>query len=289
MPKTERRQPGRLLPFFLFLFRYLPPFKNQAKGGLFHMKQKEIKPLDPMDLYIRQVRLKEKPSGLEDYITALPLIRQLEALKLDRPVTFLVGENGSGKSTLLEAIALAAGFNAEGGSRNFRFATQNTHSQLYRNLILVRGAKRPRDGYFLRAESFYNLASEIDRMDSELPGLTESYGGRSLHRQSHGESFLSLMLNRFGGQGLYLLDEPEAALSPSRQLSALVAFQWLVEHQSQLIIATHSPILMAYPEARIFQLDEQGLGQVEYRQTEHYQLTRRFLENPEKMLHYLLS
>lgn len=253
------------------------------------MKQKEMRPLEPMDLYIRQVRLKEKPGDLEDYVAALPLIRHLDALQLDRPVTFLIGENGSGKSTLLEAIALAAGFNAEGGSRNFRFATQNTHSRLYRNLTLVRGAKRPRDGYFLRAESFYNLASEIDRMDSEIPGLAESYGGRSLHRQSHGESFLSLMLSRFGGQGLYLLDEPEAALSPSRQLSALAAFQWLVEHQSQLIVATHSPILMAYPEARIFQLDEQGLGRVEYRQTEHYQLTRRFLENPEKMLHYLLS
>lgn len=241
--------------------------------------------LEPIDLYIRQVRLKEKPRDLEDYVIHLPLIRCLDALKLERPVTFLVGENGSGKSTLLEAIALAAGFNAEGGSRNFRFSTQSTHSQLYRNLTLVRGAKRPQDGYFLRAESFYNLASEIDRMDD----LIESYGGRSLHRQSHGESFLSLMLNRFGGQGLYLLDEPEAALSPSRQLSALVAFHWLAERQSQLIIATHSPILMAYPGAQIFQLDQEGLRQTEYRQTEHYQLTRRFLENPEKMLHYLLE
>lgn len=241
--------------------------------------------LDPLDLYIRQVRLKDNPQGLEDYVADLPLIQCLDALKLERPVTFLVGENGSGKSTLLEAVALAAGFNAEGGSRHFRFSTQNTHSQLYRNLTLVRGAKRPRDGYFLRAESFYNLASEIDRMDD----LIQRYGGCSLHRQSHGESFLTLMLNRFGGQGLYLLDEPEAALSPSRQLSALAAFHWLAQRQSQLIIATHSPILMAYPGAHIFQLNEEGLRQVEYRQTEHYQLTRRFLENPEKMLHYLLE
>lgn len=241
--------------------------------------------LDPMDLYIRQIRLKDKPQDLEDYVASLPLIQHLDALRLERPVTFLIGENGSGKSTLLEAIALAAGFNAEGGGRNFRFSTQNTHSQLYRNLTLIRGAKRPRDGYFLRAESFYNLAGEIDRMGD----LIESYGGRSLLRQSHGESFLSLMLNRFGGQGLYLLDEPEAALSPSRQLSALAAFHWLEERQSQLIIATHSPILMAYPGAHIFQLDEGGLSPVEYRQTECYQLTRRFLENPEKMLRYLLS
>lgn len=241
--------------------------------------------LDPMDLYIRQVRLKDKPQDLEDYVASLPLIQHLDALWLERPVTFLIGENGSGKSTLLEAIALAAGFNAEGGGRNFRFSTQNTHSQLYRNLTLIRGAKRPRDGYFLRAESFYNLAGEIDRMGD----LIESYGGRSLLRQSHGESFLSLMLNRFGGQGLYLLDEPEAALSPSRQLSALAAFHWLEERQSQLIIATHSPILMAYPGAHIFQLDKGGLSPVEYRQTECYQLTRRFLENPEKMLRYLLS
>ena len=252
------------------------------------MKQQKMGPLEPIDLYIRQVRLKENPRDLEEYVTNLPLIRHLDQLKLERPAAFLVGENGSGKSTLLEAVALAAGFNAEGGSRNFRFSTQSTHSQLYRNLTLVRGAKRPQDGYFLRAESFYNLASEIDRMDGELPGLTESYGGRSLHRQSHGESFLALMLNRFGSQGLYLLDEPEAALSPNRQLWALSAFHWLVQRQSQLIIATHSPILMAYPGAQIFQLDQEGLRQVEYRQTEHYQLTRRFFENPDKKLHYLL-
>ena len=122
-----------------------------------------------------------------------------------------------------------------------------------------------------------------------MDDLIQRYGGRSLHRQSHGESFLTLMLHRFGGQGLYLLDEPEAALSPSRQLSALAAFHWLAQRQSQLIIATHSPILMAYPGAHIFQLSEVGLRPVEDRPTAHYQLTRRFLENPEKMLHYLLE
>ncbi len=167
--------------------------------------------LDPLDLYIRQVRLKDNPQGLEDYVADLPLIQRLDALKLERPVTFLVGENGSGKSTLLEAVALAAGFNAEGGSRHFRFSTQNTHSQLYRNLTLVRGAKRPRDGYFLRAESFYNLASEIDRMDD----LIQRYGGRSLHRQSHGESFLTLMLHRFGGKDFTCWMSPRPPFPPA--------------------------------------------------------------------------
>lgn len=210
---------------------------------------------------------------------------------LDSPVTFLVGENGSGKSTLLEAIAVACGFNAEGGTRNFTFSTRATHSELGEYITVAR-RRYPRDGFFLRAESFYNVATNIDEMDEDFsygPKVIESYGGVSLHHQSHGESFLALVQNRFGGNGLYLLDEPEAALSPTRQLTLLGEMHQLAERDSQFIVATHSPILMAYPGARIYQLSEDGIEPVQYQETEHYQLTRRFLEDPERMLRYLFS
>jgi len=214
-----------------------------------------------------------------------------QTLAFDRPVTFLVGENGSGKSTLLEAIAVACGFNAEGGTRNFRFSTRDTHSALGDLLTPLRRAY-PRDGFFLRAESFYNVATNIDEMDeapSFGPPVIDSYGGVSLHCQSHGESFLALVQNRFGGQGLYLLDEPEAALSPSRLLTLLGEIHYLVQQSSQFIIATHSPILMAYPDARLYLLSPEGIAPAAYRETEHYQLTKRFLEDPERMLAYLFS
>lgn len=234
-----------------------------------------------------------RPLEANSYLTSLPAVNWLKEhrLMLDTPVTFLVGENGSGKSTLLEAIAVSCGFNAEGGTRNFTFSTRATHSELG-EYITVAKRRYPRDGFFLRAESFYNVATNIDEMDEEpsfSPRLIDSYGGVSLHSQSHGESFLALVQNRFGGEGLYLLDEPEAALSPTRQLTLLGEMYQLVERDSQFIIATHSPILMAYPGARIYELSENGIASVEYRETEHYQLTRRFLENPERMLRYLLE
>lgn len=240
--------------------------------------------------FIRGVRLNELPPA-GSYLHGLPVVRSLAAmgtLPLTRPVTFLVGENGTGKSTLLEAVALAAGFNAEGGSRNFQFSTAHTESELYRYIILIK-SDYPRDGYFLRAESFYNTASYLDELNRQDGGALSSYGGVSLHQQSHGESFLSLVTNRFGGEGLYLLDEPEAALSPSRQLSLLVAIHELTAKHSQFLIATHSPILMAYPGGEVLELSGAGIHSVDYRETDHYQLTRRFLENPERMLHYLLE
>ena len=234
-----------------------------------------------------------RPLEANSYLNSLPAVNWLKEhrLMLDTPVTFLVGENGSGKSTLLEAIAVSCGFNAEGGTRNFTFSTRATHSELG-EYITVAKRRYPRDGFFLRAESFYNVATNIDEMDEEpsfSPRLIDSYGGVSLHSQSHGESFLALVQNRFGGEGLYLLDEPEAALSPTRQLTLLGEMYQLVERDSQFIIATHSPILMAYPGARIYELSENGIASVEYRETEHYQLTRRFLENPERMRRYLLE
>lgn len=243
--------------------------------------------------YLRSVRLRrELPEG--SWLRGLGPVRHLMAgngLEFDRPVTFLVGENGTGKSTLLEGIAVACGFNPEGGTRNFSFSTRATHSELGEYLTPVR-KRYPRDGFFLRAESFYNVATNIDQLDeapSMSPRLIDSYGGVSLHCQSHGESFLALVQNRFGGEGLYLLDEPEAALSPSRLLTLMGEMDQLVKADSQFIVATHSPILMAFPKARIYVLSGEGVRAAEYRETEHYQLTKRFLDDPERMLRYLLE
>jgi predicted ATPase len=235
--------------------------------------------------YISRIELLRDAVGdFEAYPFALPAVRSLETIDLHPKVTFLVGENGSGKSTLLEAIAVKLGFNAEGGTKNFQFETRTSHSELHRYLRIARGLRKPTDGFFLRAESFFNVATEIERLD-----VVDSYGGVSLHEQSHGESFLALMLNRFGGDGLYILDEPEAALSPQRQLSALVRIHDLVNLNSQFIIATHSPILMAYPDAFIYSCSSRGLERVEYEETEHYRVMKQFILNPNRMLHVLFA
>jgi predicted ATPase len=193
---------------------------------------------------------------------------------------------------LLEAIAVVAGFNPEGGSRNFAFSTRASHSDLHRYLRLSRGYKRPKDGYFLRAESFYNVASEIERLDEDPlggPPIKSYYGGQSLHAQSHGESFMALLNKRLKGPGLYIFDEPEAALSPSRQMAALVRIHELVKKGAQFIIATHSPILMAYPNAQIFLLGGDTIRAVGYGETEHFTVTREFLNNHERVLRALLE
>jgi len=218
-----------------------------------------------------------------DYRAAIPALRNAEDIELERPVTFFIGENGSGKSTIVEAIAIAAGFNPEGGSKNFQFETVRRETEEPRLVRLTRSTRRPSDGYFLRAESFFNVATEIDRL-----GVTRGYGSVSLHEQSHGEAFMALLLNRFLGDGLYILDEPEAALSPMRQLSMLVRMHDLVRAGSQFIIATHSPILMAYPGATILQLDER-IREVAYEETEHYTVTRDFMNRRQAMLRELFA
>ncbi len=243
--------------------------------------------------FLRRVSLKrDQVPDFESYPFNLPVVRLLDALELHPKVTFLIGENGSGKSTLLEAIAVSLGFNPEGGTKNFRFGTRESHSTLHSFLRLARGVSRPKDGFFLRAESFFNVATEIERLDAEpapAPPVINSYGGASLHEQSHGEAFLALMMNRFGGNGLYLLDEPEAALSPQRQLAVLARLHQLAESGSQFLIATHSPILMAYPDATIYSCSKHGLEPIDYHDTEHFQVTRNFLANPSRMLRELFG
>lgn len=236
--------------------------------------------------YLRSVVLREQPQN-DLYLNDIPAVQQLIRvghLDFPKPVTVFVGENGTGKSTILEAIAIAMGFNAEGGGREHRFSTQDSHSELWRLLSTIKTVT-PDDGFFLRAESFYNTSSYIDQSGSRLG----RYGYRPLHTRSHGEAFLALVQNRFEGHGLYLLDEPEAALSPQRLLSLLVAMHDLVELNSQFIVATHSPIVMAFPGAEIKLFDENGIHTVDYRETDHYQITKQFINDPDRMLNYLFS
>ncbi|NEZ50513.1 ATP-binding cassette domain-containing protein [Clostridium botulinum] len=241
------------------------------------------------DQYLRYVELlREKVESFSKYPYCLSAIKDLSRIEFHPKVTYIVGENGTGKSTILEAIAIACGFNPEGGTRNFNFSTNDTHSDLYKNLKLVRGVKRPQDGFFLRAESFYNVATNIEEVEAWAGDPFASYGGVSLHSQSHGESFLSVIRNRFSGNGLYILDEPEAALSPSRQMSMLVIMHELIKRNSQFIVATHSPIIMSYPDSIIYEIRD-GIKEVRYKDTEHYKITRDFLDRPEKMLEILLD
>ena len=218
------------------------------------------------------------PLPPEEYYSDLPAIRHLarEGLVLTKPVTFFVGENGVGKSTLLEAVAAAAGFNPEGGTKNYRFSTADTHSTLWEHLRLVRGVNRRKHGYFLRAESFYNAATYQDAVEL-------SFG---FHRKSHGESFLELT-ETFSPDGLYLMDEPEAALSPMRMLRMMAAIRSLAAGGAQFLISTHSPMLIALPGADVVLLSEDGMAHVSYEETEHFQIARAFLENPERMLRVL--
>ncbi len=218
------------------------------------------------------------------YPFSIPAVRELGNFDFHPNVTFFVGENGAGKSTVLEGLALGLGFGSEGGTRNVQLRTADSVSALHDVLRLARGTPKPRDGYFLRAESFYNVATYMDET-----GYLDGYGGRSLHRQSHGESFMAVLLHKLRGDGLYLLDEPEAALSPSRQLAALSAIHQLVEDSSQFVIATHSPILLSYPHARIIQFDRSGLSEVAYEDTEHFAVTKDFLNNHPRRLEQLLA
>lgn len=246
------------------------------------------------DLFVTRISI-DSATHCEPYVEQLPVVcalRDSPGIEIASRITILVGENGVGKSTLIEALAVNLGFNPEGGTRNFNFTTADTHSSLSNALKVLKGIYGPEDGFFLRAEAFYNTASYIDQLDSEggfgAP-LVSSYGGTSLHHQSHGESFMAVAENRFGNRGLYILDEPEAALSPQNILRLMVIIEQLVQQGSQFFIATHSPLLMALPKAQVLQLSEEGINPVDYRETSHFQITKAFLNNPEKMLGYLFE
>ena len=248
------------------------------------------------DLYVRRMSLKE-PLPRDSYLRGLPAVRYLADNGVDfhRQVTFFVGENGSGKSTLIEALAVSLGFNPEGGSRNFNFSTRDTHSELCDFLRVARGVIRHRTGFFLRAESYYNFASNLDKLDENEEGefpdtpLISQYGSRSLHKQSHGESFLALVENRFYPNGLYILDEPEAALSPSGVIRLIRNMDRLVQGNCQFIISTHSPMLLCFPGAEVYEIRPDGITSVRFQDTEHYRTTIRFLQNPESAIEDILG
>ena len=230
------------------------------------------------DLFVRSLKL-DKGQDVKTYPFSIPAVRDIERVKSSVPVTFLVGENGSGKSTIVETVAVAAGFNAEGGTKNYNFSTENSTSKLADSATLIRSAKREKYGYFLRAESFYTTANYAERGTfgpfGPIPIL---FGGKHIHEQSHGEAFLSIV-NSFR-PGLFIFDEPESALSPQRILQLMSAINELEKQGSQFIIATHSPILLAYPGAKIYQLSQTGVDQVEYNDIEHVKMTRDFLNSP---------
>ncbi|KQC01814.1 AAA family ATPase [Pedobacter sp. Hv1] len=221
----------------------------------------------------------------------LPFLRNLEKLKIHPQVTFFVGENGMGKSTLIEAIAVASGFNAEGGTKNFNFNTRASHSDLHQHIRTARGTKRHSDGFFLRSESFFNLATEIEHLDAEPggPRIIDSYGGKSLHEQSHGESFWALFMHRLRGNGFYILDEPEAAMSPTRQMAMLCKMDELIGLGSQFIIATHSPILIAYPGSIVYEFSQTGISIKKYKETELFKSYADFIKDSDNHIRYLLK
>lgn len=246
-------------------------------------------------MFVHELKLSELPKHMEmTYpfgVFAVQEILRNGGLRFERPVTFLSGDNGTGKSTILEAIAAVYGINPEGGSQNFNFHTVDSHSNLYEFIRLVRKGSLPKTKFFLRSETYYNVASELeelarDPMEGEL--AFASYGGKSLHTRSHGEGLLSIIENRFGKDGFYLLDEPEAGLATSRQYALLQEIHRLVQAGSQLIIATHSPILMAYPDATIYQFSEEGLEVLPLEETTAFKETKLFYDDPKRMLHYLL-
>jgi predicted ATPase len=232
--------------------------------------------------------LPERVNNWNEYPFNVPAIAALREITVRKPIVFFVGENGSGKSTLLEAIAIHYGFGREGGNRNLRAETTESVRAVEPlvNALRVAFTKRTGAGFYLRAESFFNTATAIDAL-----GVSDAYGGQSLHEQSHGESFISLAASKFNRDGFYVMDEPEAALSPQRQLSLMVILHDLLRHgrDVQVLIATHSPILLAYPEAQIFSFDDGMIHEITYKESAPYQLCSRFLADPDRYMHALFE
>ena len=233
---------------------------------------------------IRSVMIDWNKIDTDSYLRHIPAISSTERVDFTHSVTFFVGENGSGKSTLLEAIAISYGFNPEGGTRNYSFSTHDSHSELCQALRLTRGIRKAGYGYFLRAESFYNVATKEEEYSRGPGGRPQHY-----HEKSHGESFLALAQNSFRANGFYLLDEPEAALSPQRQLTLLAEIHRCVKEGAQFIIATHSPILLGLPGAGILSFDDGMIHPCTYEETDSYQVTSMFINNRDQILHRLLD
>ncbi len=241
------------------------------------------------DLFLKGIEINRNLIDEDSYLNDIPVLIGTKKLLFKSHITFFTGENGTGKSTLLEAIAVACGFSAEGGTLNYSFSTYDSHSPLYKALKIAKGAKRPSFSYFLRAESFYNVATKTEEYRDKPESVYYSkYGGKSFHAQSHGESFFSL-IGAFSPNGLYILDEPEAALSPQRQLAVLSEIYSLANEGAQFIIASHSPILLGIPGAQILSFDGERIEPCEYTQTESYKVTEMFIKNREHLLRYLLE
>ncbi len=239
--------------------------------------------LQSNELYLTGLQVKWDRIEQDSYLRKIAALNGLDELRFNSPVTFLVGENGSGKSTLLEAVAVAYGFNPEGGTLNYSFSTYDSHSELHNALRLVRSFNKAKWGYFLRAESFYNVASAEEEY-TRIQGIPQHY-----HEKSHGESFLSVIQKNFGKNGLYFLDEPEAALSPQRQLTLLLEISKCVRNGSQFIIVTHSPILLGFPDAEILSFDDGEIHPISYEDTQSYQITKMFINDRRQILRHLLD
>jgi predicted ATPase len=239
---------------------------------------------EEVELHIKGISIDWDKIDRRSYLRGIESIAGVSNLSFHKPITFFVGENGSGKSTMLEAIAVAFGFNPEGGTKNYSFSTYDSHSELCNAMRLIRGYNKPGWGYFLRAESFYNVASAEEVYSREGGKQPEYY-----HRKSHGESFLAMAQSNFKGNGVYLLDEPEAALSPQRQLTLLLEIVGCAQDNSQFIIVTHSPILLGIPGAEILSFDEGQIHPCTYEETDSYQVTEMFINSREQILKRLLE
>ena len=236
------------------------------------------------ELHIKGLSINWDRIGRDSYLRDIPAVSKITGLSFARPITFFVGENGSGKSTLLEAMAVAYGFNPEGGTKNYSFSTYDSHSELCDAMLLIRGAHKPGWGYFLRAESFYNVATKEDEYSKEPGGVP-----LELHQKSHGESFLTIAQTNFKPNGVYFLDEPEAALSPQRQLTLLMEIARCAAEESQFFIVTHSPILLGIPDAQILSFDDGEVHECGYEDTDSYQVTELFINNRKQLLKRLLG